>query len=364
MFCLQCGAANANDASTCSQCNQAIAPVSRLPDTPPGSALPQPQQYMPVYEPPPARPKSVVTSLVCVAGGLLIVLLMAWAHAPRSLLNEILWPEGVGFAGAAFLLSATVSFLGFGRKKNWHGFARCFAAVMGLSLVMTASSSSYHAYDLNKSIVTLVRQASGAEPPTDRTPAEKAVRELLVEVFAKRNAYQAKAKSFRESPEAQTMLRPTSYRSIKSIEATKQQLTFMIDADNEMKQYVETGMMQTAQQTVQHLPWAESEKQGFLEGMHKSFDPTVYSNSFIGEMKWLTASRDLYDLAEAHFSSLRVNGDSVTITNEAFRQEFNAHIQQVNQLRVEMRNAATAAESKANTVRSEIGASASDFGIK
>jgi len=90
----------------------------------------------------------------------------------------------------------------------------------------------------------------------------------------------------------------------------------------------------------------------------------VYSNSFASEIKWLTACRDLYDLAQAHASSFRVSADSVTITNEAFRQDFNAHIEQVNQLRIEMKNAATAAQSKVNGIRSEMGASSSDFEIK
>src|SRR5579883_1064401 len=267
MFCLQCGAANPDDASVCSQCNQAIKPVTHLPGAPPGAAWGAQPQLAPVQpqfgatdQPAAACPKSVTASVACVAGAFLILLLTAWAYAPKSLLNEVIWPEGVGAAFALFLIAGTCAFLGFGRKRNWHGCARCFAAVTGFGFVMTmganGGSSVHLGYDVNKSMITLVRQASGVEPPTDRTPAEKALRELFAEMFARRNAYQEKAKSFRDSPEAQDLLQPVSYRSIDSIEATKKQLTLMIDADTEMKQYMETGVMQSARRTIDGLRWS------------------------------------------------------------------------------------------------------------
>jgi hypothetical protein len=83
MFCTQCGANNADDASTCVQCGRALQPpppLSPQAGTPPGVILPPGQQH-PVHVPNYLVPAILVTILCCLPAGIVAIVYAAQVNA-------------------------------------------------------------------------------------------------------------------------------------------------------------------------------------------------------------------------------------------------------------------------------------------
>jgi hypothetical protein len=210
-------------------------------------------------------------------------------------------------------------------------------------------------------MIELLKQAAGKSPVTDRTPAEKALREFFVEVFAKRKAYESANKAFTQNGD---LLLPASYSSIASIRSTKTQIDEMLQADDTLKRFWETGFLQSAKRASSRTNWSASDQERFMNGMQGSFNASVYLQAINAEIEWLKACRSLYDFADTKFSSIKVIGNQIAITDAVSRQEFNTRIEQINRLSADMTSAQATMSQKQRDVQSSLGISDKDIEVK
>jgi hypothetical protein len=82
MFCTQCGASNADEATICVQCGRSLQPTQPLgpQPTPPGIIIPPGQQH-PVHVPNYLVPAILVTILCCLPAGIVAIVYAAQVNA-------------------------------------------------------------------------------------------------------------------------------------------------------------------------------------------------------------------------------------------------------------------------------------------
>lgn len=83
MFCTQCGAGNADAATTCVQCGRPLQPAQPMaaqPATPPGVIIP-PGQQQPMHVPNYLVPAILVTILCCLPAGIVAIVYAAQVNA-------------------------------------------------------------------------------------------------------------------------------------------------------------------------------------------------------------------------------------------------------------------------------------------
>src|SRR2546421_178652 len=82
--------------------------------------------------------------------GLGFAFLMGWLHGTRSLLNEVLWPNALGYATGVLFIPAVVGLAVFGRKGNWRGFSKCFLYLVVILGLIPRQGNQNLPYSSNK----------------------------------------------------------------------------------------------------------------------------------------------------------------------------------------------------------------------
>lgn len=280
----------------------------------------------------------------------------AWLRADRSLLNEILWPEYLGYTIGVMFIPFVLAWLIYGRKKKWGQFSKWFLLLTLITYFLSSSQSKKAPYNANDAMATLLKQAAGTAPPSDRTAAETSFRQWFQEVLTVGNSYRSVSNGF-FAGDGKLLLKPDSYSSKEAIQQAKQGLESVLNSNHKVEEFLEKGALETARQRVNKLDWSEGDKNAFLVGMQSTYNAAPSKNALNAEAAWLQSCIDLYDFVDEHFSEVEVKDHQAHITNNEVRLQFNDRIQHVNQL-AEAMDAASAEQQKA------LAKTQSQFGVR
>ncbi len=354
MFCTECGSAIPEGQIACPRCSAAARTAG-------GATAPAAATAAPAPAPAAAAPRSTPLQivLVCLYGILLLV--------PMALFSISRSEGSLAFALGRSLIPAVIVILYY-RKKQVSGTRIAFSLITWIfvgNLFLLGQGLQSRKPTLRESdIPGVLRDAAGIGPvPAQDTPERAALRESYRALLARSRKYEEDIARIDGTPEMKNLLRPPSYASLGTMQATLGYLKEEREVERVQGNAVDDFVADFSRE-VQGFDWPRTDKEAFMKGLEKSLaeQAPVRNAAVQAKIAWLDADIQLYEFAAAHHDGIR-GGEKVIIPDAGVRTEFNQRVDQSEAARKRFLAAVHAWQQMQQGAQQKMGISQKELGL-
>ncbi len=311
-------------------------------------------------QPPTPKKKHFILGFLGIALGLFLAFFHAWAWS-YGMMSAEAW----GYAFGTAILPALIAYAIAGRKsvRNFNRFGIWFS---GLSLLFFLISSG-HPVSLQQHIGDLMKEAAGTKAMDNSGPEgfNNLIRDMMRGVMDDRKAFERETEPF--TAELGKLYTAETFSSGNAMQKSIDAVHGIVAVDERYSKRLE-GIPDRMQAQVENSHFSESDKQGFMAGIRKSYGNAkalqIRRQAMGTETQWEGATVALYEFAMANASKVRVAGTQLVIGDERIRSKFNDLFGKSQKLRDDLLELNKQLEAAQRVALQEAGVTPKDLGIK